>query len=251
MAPGRQTRIRGDDVVEAIVAVFKTRKLTMATLLLALELLGTFVFALSGAVAGVKRRLDIFGVLVLSFAAATAGGVARDLLIGAVPPAAVRDWRYLAVSLVAGAITFYWHPLVDRVRSPVLVFDGAGLALFAVSGTHKALAFGLDPIMAALLGMLTGIGGGIARDVLLAEVPTVLRSDLYAVAALGGATVVVIGSLLGLPAGTAMAVGAALCFGIRLMAVYFGWRLPTAPPPGQIEPRKAGEASHDGGDHGP
>ena len=200
----------------------------MATLLLALDLLGTFVFALSGATAGVKRQLDIFGVLVLFFAAATAGGVGRDLLIGAVPPAAMRDWRYLAAALIAGMITFYWHPLVDRLRSPVLMFDGAGLALFAVSGTQKALASGLDPIMAALLGMLTGIGGGMVRDVLLAEVPTVLRSDLYAVAALGGAAVVVIGSLLELPAGAAMTVGAALCFGVRLMAIQFGWRLPTA-----------------------
>src|SRR5438445_6675356 len=136
----------------------------MATLLLALDLVGTFVFALSGATAGVKRRLDIFGVLVLSFAAAAAGGIARDLLIGAVPPAAVRDWRYLAVALVAGATALYWHGVVDRLRSPVLVFDGAGLALFAVSGTQKALASGLDPIMAALLGMLNGIGGGNARD---------------------------------------------------------------------------------------
>jgi uncharacterized membrane protein YeiH len=166
----------------------------METLLPMLDLVGTFVFALSGATAGVKRRLDFFGVLVLSFAAANSGGIARDLLIGAVPPAAVSDWRYLAVSLLAGAITFYWHPVIDWLRSPVLVFDGAGL--FAVSGTQKALAFGLNPIMAALLGMLTGIGGGIVRDVLLAEVPMVLRSDLYAVAALSGAAVVAIGSLL-------------------------------------------------------
>jgi uncharacterized membrane protein YeiH len=168
----------------------------MEPLLLGLDLVGTFVFALSGATAGVKPRLDFFGVLVMSFAAANSGGIARDLLIGAVPPAAVSDWRYLAVSLLAGAITFYWHPVIDWLRSPVLVFDGAGLALFAVSGTQKALAFGLNPIMAALLGMLTGIGGGIVRDVLLAEVPMVLRSDLYAVAALSGAAVVAIGSLL-------------------------------------------------------
>jgi len=98
----------------------------METLLLVLDLVGTFVFALSGATAGVKRRLDFFGVLVLSFAAANFGGIARDLLIGAVPPAAVSDWRYLAVSLLAGAITFYWHPVIDRLRSPVLVFDGQG-----------------------------------------------------------------------------------------------------------------------------
>ena len=200
----------------------------METLLLVLDLVGTFVFALSGAVAGVKNRLDLFGVLVLSFAAGNAGGIARDLLIGAVPPAAISDWRYLAVSLLAGIITFYGFSGVDRLRSPVLVFDGAGLALFAVSGTQTALAFGLNPVMAALLGMLTGIGGGMTRDVLLAEIPTVLRADLYAVAALAGAIVVVTGASLRLPATAMTIAGAALCFGLRLMAIHYGWHLPIA-----------------------
>lgn len=200
----------------------------MHTLLLVLDLIGTFVFALSGATAGVKSRLDFFGVLVLSYAAGNAGGIARDLLIGAAPPAAISDWRYLAVSVLAGIVTFWRSPVIDRLRSPVLLFDAAGLALFAVSGAQKALAFGLHPLMAALLGMLTGIGGGMARDVLLAEVPTVLRADLYAVAALAGAAVVVLGSTLRLPS-TAMAlVGALLCFGLRLLAIRRGWRLPVA-----------------------
>jgi uncharacterized membrane protein YeiH len=131
----------------------------MNTLLIVLDLLGTFVFALSGANAGVKRRLDLFGVLVLSFVAGNFGGITRDLMIGAVPPAAISDWRFLGVSLLAGLGTFYWFSVIDRLRSSVLLFDGAGLALFAVSGTQKALALGLNPIMAALLGMLTGIGG--------------------------------------------------------------------------------------------
>ncbi|MBV8090509.1 MAG: trimeric intracellular cation channel family protein [Alphaproteobacteria bacterium] len=201
--------------------------------LLVLDLAGTFVFALSGATAGVKRRLDLFGVLVLSFAAGNAGGVARDLLIGAVPPAAISDWRYLAVSLLAGIITFYWFSGIDRLRSPVLVFDGAGLALFAVSGTQKALAFGLNPVMAALLGMLTVIGGGMTRDVLLAEIPTVLRADLYAVAALAGAAVVVIGDALRFSSTMVTIAGAALCFGLRLMAIHYGWHLPIARRSGQ------------------
>jgi uncharacterized membrane protein YeiH len=155
----------------------------METLLLLLDLVGTFVFALSGATAGVKHRLDLFGVLVLSYAAGNAGGIARDLMIGAVPPAAISDWRYLGVSLLAGIATFWRPSIIDRLRSPVLLFDAAGLGLFAVAGRQKAFAFGLTPVMAALLGMLTGIGGGMTRDVLLAEIPTVLRADLYAVAA--------------------------------------------------------------------
>ena len=205
----------------------------MGTLLLVLDLVGTFVFALSGATAGVKGRLDLFGVLVLSFAAGNAGGITRDLLIGAVPPAAISDGRYLAVSLIAGAVTFWRPSAIDRLRSPVLLFDAAGLGLFAVAGTQKALAFGLDPAMAALLGMLTGIGGGMARDVLLAEIPTVLRADLYAIAALAGAAVVVLGAAAGLPAIAVTICGAALCFALRFMAIRRGWRLPIAGEPGQ------------------
>lgn len=203
----------------------------MQTLLLTLDLIGTFVFALSGAIAGVKRRLDLFGVLVLSFAAGNAGGITRDLLIGATPPGAISDWRYLGVSVLAGVITFWWSSLIERAWNPVLVFDGAGLALFAVSGAQKALAFGLNPVMAALLGMLTGIGGGMARDLLLAEIPTVLRADLYAVAALASAVVVVLGHALKLPAGAVAAVGAILCFGLRLGAIHKHWHLPVARAP--------------------
>jgi uncharacterized membrane protein YeiH len=198
------------------------------SLLLVLDLVGTFVFAISGAMAGVTRRLDLFGILVLSFVAGNVGGITRDVLIGSVPPAAVSDWRYLTVSLLAGAITFYWYSAVERLRSPVLIFDAAGLALFAVSGAQKALAFGLNPIMAALLGMLTGIGGGMMRDILLAEIPTVLRADLYAIAALAGAAVVVIGNLLHFPPTATTMVGALLCFGLRLMAIQRAWHLPIA-----------------------
>jgi uncharacterized membrane protein YeiH len=201
--------------------------------LLALDLIGTFVFALSGAVAGVKQRLDIFGVLVLSFAAASAGGIMRDLLIGSVPPVAIRDWRYLAASLLAGLLVFVWFPRsrrLSRARNLVLIFDAAGLGLFAVAGTQKALGYGLNPVTAPLLGMLTGIGGGMLRDVLVAEIPNVLRADLYAVAALAGAVVVVIGYLLAAePTGTAI-LGAAVCFWLRLFAIRRGWQLPVAGP---------------------
>jgi uncharacterized membrane protein YeiH len=198
------------------------------SLLLVLDLVGTFVFAISGAMAGVTRRLDLFGILVLSFVAGNVGGITRDVLIGSVPPAAISDWRYLTVSLLAGAITFYWYSAVERLRSPVLIFDAAGLALFAVSGVQKALAFGLNPIMAALLGMVTGIGGGMMRDILLAEIPTVLRADLVAIAALAGTAVVVIGNLLHFPPTATTTVGALLCFGLRLMAIQRAWHLPIA-----------------------
>ncbi|WP_205451958.1 trimeric intracellular cation channel family protein [Sphingobium estronivorans] len=200
----------------------------LRVLVLILDLAGTFAFALSGATAGVRRQLDIFGVLVLSFAASTFGGITRDVVIGAVPPAALQDWRYLAVSIAAGLICFFWSSLIEKLRNPVRMLDAMGLALFAVAGTEKALAFGLSPVMAALLGMLTGIGGGVARDVLLAEIPGVLRSDLYAVAALVGAAIVVIGHMLYFPILLTACGGGLACFSLRMVAIRRGWHLPQA-----------------------
>ncbi len=206
----------------------------IATLMLpALDLIGTFVFALSGAMVGVRQRLDLFGVLVLSFAASSAGGIMRDVLIGSVPPVAIGDWRYLIASLLAGLLIFIWFPRhlqSSRVQYLILICDAAGLGLFAVTGTQKALGYGLSPIMAPLLGMLSGIGGGMLRDVLVAEIPNVLRSDLYAVAALAGAVVVVVGDQLGIPPFAAAIVGAAICFSLRLLAIHRGWQLPSARP---------------------
>lgn len=201
----------------------------MVTFYLALDFAGTFVFALSGALTGVRQRLDVFGVLVLSFAAANSGGIIRDVLIGATPPVAINDWRYLAVSMLAGIVTFYRYPNIDRLRSPVLLCDAVGLALFAVAGTDKALAFHLGPVASIMLGMLTAIGGGIARDMLVAEIPTVLRADFYAIAALAGATVVVIGRELQLPSLAVAVVGGLICFGLRFLAIRRKWRLPIAP----------------------
>lgn len=197
-----------------------------------LDLGGTFVFAISGGVAAVRRRMDIFGVLVLAFAAGNAGGISRDLLIGAVPPAAISNWQYLAVSMVAGLITFFRFPAIARLKHPVRWFDAVGLAFFAVAGTEKALIHGLNPVAAALLGMLTGIGGGMLRDILANEVPVVLKSDFYALAALAGAGVVAGGDVLGLPTLPPAVAGAVLCFVLRFMAIRHGWHLPAAKWPG-------------------
>lgn len=200
-------------------------------LLLILDLGGTFVFAISGGMVAVKHRFDIFGVLVLSFAAGNAGGITRDLLIGVLPPAAIADWRYLAVSVLAGLVTFFFYPATDRFRNDVVLLDAVGLAFFAVAGAEKALVHGLHPMMAALLGMLTGIGGGMLRDVLAMQVPAVLRSDLYALAALAGAAVVVGGEALHLPVMLTTIVGGMLCFALRYMAIRHGWHLPVARAP--------------------
>ena len=198
-----------------------------------LDLGGTFVFAISGAVAAVKYRLDIFGVMVLAFAAGNAGGITRDLLIGAVPPAAIASLHYLAVSILAGLIVFFRAPVVTRHNNTVLWFDAIGLAFFAVAGAEKALVHGLNPVMAALLGMLTGIGGGMVRDVLVMQIPTVLRSDLYALAALVGAAIVVGGHVLHIHAVATTVVGGLACFALRYMAIRHGWHLPSARAQGQ------------------
>lgn len=196
----------------------------------AIDFIGTFAFAISGATAGARKGLDLFGVLVLAFAAATAGGIARDTMLGATPPVALVDGRYLAVSALAGLLTFYRYDTIERLRNPVQLFDAIGLGLFAVIGAGKALAYGVGPVGAVMLGVLTGIGGGIVRDVLVMQVPGVLQRELYAVAALLGAAVVVCGDALSLPATPVSVGGAVACFALRFMAMRYGWQLPAATP---------------------
>jgi uncharacterized membrane protein YeiH len=204
-------------------------------LLLVLDLGGTFVFAISGAMVADRHRLNIFGVLVLSFAAGNAGGITRDVLIGAVPPAAIADLKYSGVSALAGLITFFWYPVTNRLSRDVLWLDAVGLAFFAVAGAQKALLHGINPVMAALLGMVTGIGGGMLRDVLVSDIPTVLRADLYALAALAGAGLVVSAHLLQLSPIVAAVAGGGVCFALRFGAIRHGWHLPVARPPAETQ----------------
>jgi uncharacterized membrane protein YeiH len=142
------------------------------TLFVVLDLTGTFVFAISGATAAKQRNLDLFGIIAVAFVVACGGGIIRDVCIGAVPPAGLSNWRYLAASIVAAAMTVLAYPLVRRLEHPVLWFDAIGLGLFAVSGAHKALAYGHNAEVAILLGMGTAVGGGTLRDILLARVPS-------------------------------------------------------------------------------
>lgn len=216
-------------------------------LLTVLDLGGTFVFAISGAAAAVKHRLDLFGVMVLAFAAGNAGGITRDVLIGAVPPAAIANLSYVGVSILAGFVVFFWYPLTARLSNPVLWFDAVGLAFFAVAGAQKALVHGMHPAMAALLGMLTGIGGGMLRDILVTDIPVVLRADLYALAALAAAIVVTLGHVLHIsPIATTM-IGGVLCFALRYMAIRHGWHLPTTWSP-RAQPMKPRGQDSEGSD---
>ncbi|CAN5399834.1 trimeric intracellular cation channel family protein [soil metagenome] len=198
------------------------------TVLVVLDLVGIFVFAINGALVAVRKELDVFAVLVLAGTTGLGGGFLRDVLIGAAPPAALADWRYLLVPAAAGLVTFFFHPSIGRAERVINVLDAAGLALFCVTGALKAVAFGLGPVPAALMGMLTGIGGGMIRDVLSGRVPLVFRGDLYATPALVGAFIAVLGHEAGLRTAVVAVPAAAVCFVWRVVAMRRGWNAPRA-----------------------
>jgi uncharacterized membrane protein YeiH len=204
------------------------------TLLLVLDLGGIFVFAITGGLVAVRKQLDIFGVLVLAGTTGLGGGFLRDVLINATPPAALADWRYLLVPIAAGLLTFSFHPAVGRYERTVIVLDAAGLGLFCVTGALKALDYGLGPVPAALMGMVTGIGGGMARDLLAGRVPVVFSSELYATPALLGATWAVVAAQLDLSVWAATVPGVLICFGLRVVSLWRDWHAPLPRGPASV-----------------
>jgi uncharacterized membrane protein YeiH len=203
---------------------------TGAPVLLGLDLLGTFAFALNGALTALRvARLDIVGVVTLGMITALGGGIIRDVMLGSLPPATFSDWRYLAVAAVGGLIAFTFGRHLERLNRLINVLDAAGLSLFAVTGASKALGLGLGPAQAVLLGAITGVGGGTLRDVLVRQIPSVLSSGLYAIPALIGATAIVVVTELGLYGLTTAVGAAALCFGIRMVGVHYDLDAPMPP----------------------
>lgn len=198
-----------------------------ASLLFAcLNVLGTFVFGLSGAMVAIRRRFDIFGILVLSVATGVAGGIIRDLLLGAVPPEVLHTVWPMAIASLAGICAYFFQPVIERFKRPVMLLDAIGLGVFAVAGCSKAIAFGLAPTGAILLGVMTAIGGGMLRDMMAAEVPRVLHEEVYALAAFAGAATYAGCLWLGVPEIAAAAGAVLLAVGLRLASVRFGWKLP-------------------------
>ena len=205
-----------------------------ATPLVVLDLTGIFFFAVAGALVAVRKNLDLFAALVLGGITGLGGGFIRDVLIGATPPAALTDWRYLLVPVLAGLLTFAFHPAVSRLERVVTLFDAFGLAVFCVTGALKAVEFGLGPVPAALMGMVTGIGGGMIRDVLVGSVPVIFEGVLYATPALAGAAVAVLLDRADLPFIVVAAAGFSTCLTWRLLALVRGWRAPLPKGPANV-----------------
>jgi uncharacterized membrane protein YeiH len=206
-----------------------------APVLLVLDLTGTFAFALNGALTALRvARLDIVGVVTLGMITALGGGIIRDVMLGSLPPATFRDWRYLAVAAAGGLIAFTFGRHLNRLNRPIIVLDAAGLSLFAVTGADKSLLMGLGPAQAVILGAVTGVGGGTIRDVLVRRIPSVLSSGLYAIPALIGATATVVLTELHVSGPLTYVAAAALCFVIRMVGVRYDLNAPmprAAPDP--------------------
>jgi uncharacterized membrane protein YeiH len=194
------------------------------------ELIGIFAFALSGAMMAIRKRFDVVGIVLLAELTALGGGILRDVVIGDTPPVAFRRLDYLAVPAAAAVVAAIAHPAVNRVLRPLLVFDAAGLALFAVTGTLVALDAGIDPVPAAVLGVMTGVGGGLMRDVVAREIPVVVRpdSELYAIPAAIGALTVAFAADAGASPAAVGAAAAAAVFAVRVAAIQRGWHAPGA-----------------------
>jgi uncharacterized membrane protein YeiH len=198
-------------------------------LLFAVDIAGTFVFAVEGAMAAVSGNLDLIGVMTLAFSTALGGGIVRDVLLGALPPASLRDWRYPMIVLTTAVLVFFLDQSVRQIPASAMhILDAAGLAIFAIAGTQKAVLYKMNPLVAVLLGTITGVGGGTIRDVLLIQVPKVLQFEVYATAAMLGSACMIAAVKLRIPAGWAAGFGASVCFFLRVVSLWRHWNLPHA-----------------------
>ncbi|OZC55354.1 hypothetical protein CH289_01795 [Rhodococcus sp. RS1C4] len=189
---------------------------------------GIVAFAASGALIGVRKRLDLFGVCVVGITTGIGGGIIRDVLLGIHPPTSLDQWPNVTVALATSLVVFVAHPVMNRIWRGVLLFDAFGMGLFAATGATVALAAGGSSLSACLIGATTAVAGGVIRDVLVNEVPLLLRRDLYAVPALLGSTVVAIVEGSGLPDNVGLVAGTIIATGLRVLALWRRWNLPIA-----------------------
>lgn len=193
----------------------------------ALDLIGTFIFALSGVLAAKQKGLDIFGIFSIAFVVACGGGIIRDLCIGAIPPAGLTNYLYIVMVFAATIIGLACYRIVSALKYSVLFFDALGLSVFAISGARKALVFGHNYEVAIILGIVTAVGGGVIRDMLLDRIPVILTREIYASAAMIGSSIIVLGDYLHYPGETVSVIALILCVALRLLSLYFHWNLPT------------------------
>lgn len=201
--------------------------MSTTTLLLVLDIVGIAVFAVAGALAGIEKKLDIFGIIFLAGVTALGGGFMRDVLLGAAPVAGLKDWRYIVTPAAVGLVVFYVHPAVSKLRRALLLVDAAGMGLFAVAGARKAIDYGLGPVGSCVIGMITAIGGGLLRDVLVREIPSILHKEIYATAALLGSIVVVTGDRVDFNNIATAVIAIAAAFTIRVLSVWRKWSAPS------------------------
>lgn len=201
--------------------------MSTTTLLLVLDIVGIAVFAVAGALTGIEKKLDIFGIIFLAGVTALGGGFIRDVLLGAAPVAGLEDWRYIVTPAGVGLVVFYVHPAVSKLRRALLLVDAAGMGLFAVAGARKAIDFGLGPVGSCVIGMITAIGGGLLRDVLVREIPTILHREIYATAALLGAVLVVTGDRIEFNNVATAVIAITAAFTVRVLSVWRKWSAPT------------------------
>lgn len=189
---------------------------------------GVLAFALSGALLATQKRMDLVGMAGLAMVTATGGGMTRDVLIGATPAAALTEWWMLAVALFGALLVFLLHRWMSRLDKPVLVFDAIGLGIFVVDGANRAMQYDVGPVGAAFVGMLTGIGGGVVRDVLANDVPAVFRreSRLYLLPALFGSSLAAAAIFFGIASWWLMVLIAALVCALRIASELLRWRVP-------------------------
>jgi uncharacterized membrane protein YeiH len=191
-----------------------------------LDLIGTFVFALSGAQAARESKLDLFGIVIIAFLTACGGGIVRDLCLDVTPPVGISYWPYLVLTILASVLVISFSRLIERMNYPVLFFDAIGLSIFSVAGTQKSLALGFNYEVAIILGVLSAIGGGMFRDVILKRIPVVLRKEIYGSAALLGAIIFSLGHFFNINPNLGTWLGAVACFIIRYLSLKKKWDLP-------------------------
>ncbi len=198
------------------------------TLLYSLDLLGTAAFAASGALAGIRRDMDLFGVLVLGMMTATGGGTLRDLLLGDTPPFIFKDETYFYLSIFISLMVFLFHRHISFLEPPLLYLDALGLGTFVVIGTGKAIDFHMGFIGSVMMGVLTATAGGMMRDMLSSQVPLVLQKEVYASACLVGGSLLYLLHFTPLAPASALVLSALAVIVLRLCAIRYNWSLPKA-----------------------